>query len=71
MLSVFAESTVDAVVAAVVSSFELLPQPAKTAVAARHRQRSAQIKADTHKDDLKTPEKQPIGSPKQDTVQSK
>lgn len=31
----------------------------------------AGIKADTHKDDLKTPEKQPIGSPKQDTVQSK
>jgi len=29
------------------------------------------VKADTNKDDLKSQEKQPIGSLKQDTVQSK
>ena len=33
--------------------------------------RGAARKADTNKDDLKSQEKQPIGSLKQDTVQSK
>ena len=33
--------------------------------------RRAPQKADTNKDDLKSQEKQPIGSLKQDTVQSK
>lgn len=38
---------------------------------ATDRKRSMLQKADTNKDDLKSQEKQPIGSLKQDTVQSK
>ena len=43
MLSVFAESTVAAVVALLELLDELLPQPAKTTVAAMHMQRRAQM----------------------------